>query len=125
MTLFEDPLEIHYNAENRLKDVRHVETLWTALRRVAAPPEDLVVILDWESLHYISDPLDVEIETDLPAEHLELGPDKIGRKLDTRATIHGVDAGQAFGLVMRPYYVRYDNTIADQEKVLAIDFTDA
>jgi hypothetical protein len=125
MSIFEDLLEVHYNAENQTVQRWDIEALKTALDEVARPPEDVAIILDWDSLVYIADTIDEQLEYDdvVPHEHAEFRPDKIGMALDVRSTIHGVGSDTDFGLVMDPSAVRYDNTIADQSGVVAIEFT--
>lgn len=127
MSLFEDVIEVHYNPENRFEGRRHIDTLRYAMNQVASSPEDVSIVLDWESLDAIAHPLDVEPEVTghVPRDHVELRPEKVELALDTRALVHGVESGQAFGLVMDPRAVRYSNTISDDKKVVAIDFTDA
>ena len=126
MSLFEDVLEVHYNAENRVEGVRHIDTLRKALREIATPPEDATVVLDWGSLAYIAGGLDVEPEVTghVPREHVELRPEKIELALDTDALVFGQESGMSWGVVLDPHAVRYDNSIADHSKVVAIDFTD-
>jgi hypothetical protein len=126
MSIFEDVLEVHYKAENRVEDVRHVETIRRALEKVEAVPEDVTVVLNWDSLAYIAGGLDVEPEYTghVPRQHVELRPEKIELALDTDAMVFGTESGTSFGVVLDPHAVRYDNSIANQDNVVAIDFTD-
>lgn len=126
MSLFEDVIEVHYQSDNRIEGPRHIDTLRTGLRKIATSPEDVSIVLDWDSLDKVAYPLDVEPEVTghVPRDHVELRPDKIELALETRALVHGVESGQAFGLLMDPRAVTYDNTVTDSKKVVAIDFTD-
>ena len=125
MSLFEDVLEIHYNAENRIEQPTTIEAIEQALDRVAADPEDVSVVLDWDSLDAIAHPLDAKPDVSdafLPPEHIEQRPEIIELTLDVPVIVLGVEAGQSFGLVMVPRAARYDNSIANHDKVVAIDF---
>lgn len=124
MSFFEDITEIHYNAENRLVGPVELSTLEQAFDRIAYPPIDCTLILEWDTLYDISDQLDVEVPYDgiVSREHVELEPDRIGLALDTKATIFGATTSKRTGIVLNPHCVRYDNTIADQDGVVAIEF---
>jgi len=126
MSVFEDLLEVHYNAETRIEGLRHIDTLREALDRIAAPPVDVSLILDWGTLSYIAGGLDVEPEVTghVPREHVELRPEKVELALDTDALVFGQESGTSWAVALDSHAVRYDNTIADHSKVVAIDFTD-
>jgi len=126
MTLFEDITEIHYNAEKRVTGPKELATLETAFDRIAKPPIDCTLILEWDTLYDISEQLDVEVPEPphIPAEHVEQEPDRIERALEAKATIFGRLMAKNTGLLMNSHSVRYDNTIADRSGVVAIEFSE-
>jgi hypothetical protein len=126
MSIFEDTLEVWWNATNTVEGPRELDTLGTALSRVSFPPEEVSIVLDWDSAHEISDQLDVTVPLDdqVVREHVELATQRIGLALGVRATIHGVNSGQPYGLVVNPHSVRYDNSIAHAPGVVAIEWTE-
>ena len=126
MSLFEDVLEIHYNAKTRIEHAPTIGALKEALDCVAATPGDVSIVLDWDTLNTIAHPLDAEpdvSDTFVPPEHIEQRPEMVELTLDVPVLVHGVEAGQSFGLAMVPHAARYDNSIANHDKVVAIDFT--
>jgi hypothetical protein len=127
MSTFEDLLEVHYNAETRIEGLRHIDTLRQGLDEIAAPSEDVTIVLDWGTLAYIAGGLDVEPEVTghVPREHVELRPEKIELALDSDALVFGQESGTAWGVLLDSHAVRLDNSIANHDKVVAIDFTDA
>jgi hypothetical protein len=69
--------------------------------------------------------LDVEVDTSdfiASPEHVEIEPDRIGKALDTQATIFGATMSKNTGVLLNPRSVRYDNSIADRSGVVAIEF---
>jgi hypothetical protein len=127
MSLFEDVVEVQYQSENRIEGPRNIDTLREGLRKIAASPDKVSIILDWDTLDKIAYPLDVEPEVTghVPRDHVELRPDKIGLALETRAFVHGIETSQPLGLLMDPSAVRYSNSIINEKKVVAIEWTDA
>jgi len=127
MTLFEDITEIHYNAEKRVVGPKELATIEEAFERIAKPPIDCTLVLEWDTLYGITDGLDVEVDTsDFIADpkHVEMEPDRLGKALGTKATVFGQVMGKDTGVLLNPRSVRYDNSIADTSGVVAIEFTE-
>ena len=124
MSIFEDVLEVHYNAETRVEGPPSADTIRTALNRVAHDPDDVSVVLDWDTAHEIEDQLmHISVDYDLPESHVETSCDRISTALDTRATVHGTGTGMDFGLVLHPIGINYANEVIAPASVVAIDFT--
>jgi len=69
MSLFEDVLEAHYNATERIEGPRTVETLERAIEENIHDADDLSIVADWHTLHHMEhDLMDIELDLDLPEE---------------------------------------------------------
>jgi len=138
MSLFEDVVEVHYQAATHRDHVTgpcEVDTLVEALRAVKATagPDlditqgDAVVILDRRSAETISDQLgdDVHVEFEdplVPREHLYLAPSRIEQALPGLTQVLTTGSSTRFGLVMDPSCVTYDNEVIDPAGVVGISW---
>ena len=125
MSLFEDIIEVHYNANERVEGPRTVGTIERAIDENIHDADDLSVVMDWDTCHYIEDSLmDIELDLDLPESHLETSTKRIGRAVGGKTIVMGTDSGQSFGLALHPIGVNYNNEVIAPTSVIAIDFTD-
>ena len=125
MSLFEDVLEIHYNAESRVSGGMSLHTLRQAADEVGRPLEDVCIVVTWNALDGIAAPLDeyeFERELHIPKEHIETRTRQVEREFNHELHVHGVESGDDFALVMDPNAVTYANEIIDESGVVAIDF---
>jgi len=138
MSIFEDVVEVHYNAATHRDHVTgscEIDTVVEALRAVkatAGPDLDLtqgdaVVILDRQSAKTISERLgdDVHIAFEdplVPRERLYLVPSRIEQVLPGMTQVHTAGSSTRFGLVMDPSCVTYDNEVIDPAGVVGISW---
>jgi len=124
MSIFEDPVEIYQDAPRRIDGPEEIETIECALKAVGAPADDVALVLGWDSVHTISDQLDVTVPVadHVVREHVELDTKRIGQALGTKTTVHGIETSGVCGIVMDPSAVRYDNSVVNPDRVVAIDF---
>jgi hypothetical protein len=123
MTIFEDPLEIHYNAEQCVKGRPHINLLRQAVRKNSADKRDLAVIMDYDTLERVADGLETELEDDgrvVAYSELERATRKIEKELG-QVFVHRIDSNKDFALVMNPSAVYYDNSIDKQKQVVAAE----
>jgi len=125
MSLFEDVLEVHYDALRRVDGPRTVETIERALDSNIHDRDDLTVVLDWDTAHHIEDGLmHIDLDLDLPESHVETSCDRIGRAIGGETLFIGTHSEQSFGVALHPIGVNYANEVISPGSVVAIDFTD-
>jgi hypothetical protein len=125
MSLFEDVVEVHYNADKRVSGGISLATLSKAVGRVARPLEDICIVITWNALDGVAAPLEeYEFDRDLlvPKEHIETRTRQVEREFGHEFNVHGVESGEDFAIVMDPSAVNYENDVIDDSGVVAIDF---
>jgi hypothetical protein len=122
MSIFEDPIEIHYNSENRISGDVSIDTIKRALRKVSSDVRNVAIIMDHNSIRELSDQVDVAVpRCGIMDEHVS-NTRLIEEALGHCSMVFGIDSGEPMCLVMDPSAVRYSNSIMDQKKVVAIEF---
>ena len=123
MTIFEDLIEVHYDALTRIDGPRSIQTINRALDTNIHDASDLSVVLDWGTCSQMEEKLmDINLDLDLPEEHVETSTDRIGIAAEGNPLVHGYESSEAFGIVMHPIGVNYNNDVISPGSVVAIDF---
>jgi len=134
MSLFEDVVEVHYEAATHRDHVTgpcEIDTLVEALQKVAPQHrDDAVVILDRPSAGTISNRLGDEVHVTVsdplyPGQdhsHIDLVPKRIERALGDETMVFAEQSSTRFGLVMDPSCVTYDNEVIDPAGVVGISW---
>jgi len=131
MSLFEDVVEVHYEAATHRDHVTgpcEIDTVVDALQEVTPQHrDDAVVILDRRSAAAISERLgdDVHVPREdplIPRAHAGLVPKRIERALDDETMVFAEERSSRFGLVMDPSCVTYDNEVIDPAGVVGISW---
>jgi len=131
VSLFEDVVEVHYEAATHRDHVTgpcQIDTLVEALQEVTPQHrDDALVILDRQSAGTISDRLgdDVHVTREdplVPREHVYLVPKRIEQALGDETMVLTEGSSTRFGLVMDPSCVTYDNEVIDPAGVVGISW---
>jgi len=123
MTLFEDVVEVHSDSLTRIDGPRSIKTLNRAIETNIHDASDLSVVLDWGTCYEIeSNLMDIDLDLQIPEDHVETSTDRIGIALECNPIVHGCETNKLFGLVMHPIGVNYNNEVISPGSVVAIDF---
>jgi len=125
MSLFEDPYEIAQTAMSDVSGSRRINTVRKAVERVQWPENEIVVVMDWESVRVISDSLGDSVSVSVPdhvvREHIELDTQRIEQALPGGVMVMGAD-GSPFGVALYPGAVTLENEPLHENGAVRIEW---